>query len=180
MHSLLLRYGRKFFLFLKEKITATCLKCEWKLPSWFCNVSLYWKIKGFTRQGQQIEGNPTVAVCSRFVSCSLEFCAGFEWSRVHFVYSIGTGLWFGSVLNTVSITQGWFCHCWAELRPFLLLTLLLQQGDWGCTSVWEGTWLGKLTTADKRDISFHIYFIHAQQIKMGEEGGREFWGGSSE
>jgi len=53
---------------------------------------------------------------------------------------------------------------YTESRPFVLLTLLLQQVGWGCTRSWDGTQLGQLTPPDQRDIPYPMASCSAYKV----------------
>jgi len=57
-----------------------------------------------------------------------------------------------------------------ESRPFLHLRPPHQHVGRGCTRSCEGTQLGQLTSADQRDIPYHM--VSCSAIKAGEEEGR--------
>lgn len=63
------------------------------------------------------------------------------------------GIGAGSRVDSPGMFSFLLCRVDTGSKPFLLLTSPYQQAGWGCTSSWEGTELGQLSTADQRDMT---------------------------
>ena len=89
------------------------------------------------------------------------------------------GLWFGSVLRTVLITQGCFCYCWAVLTQSQGLFCFSHHTTSEEVEVVQEAGRGRSWDSWPQLTKgiFHTIWRHAQHLKQGEEEER---GGCSE
>lgn len=101
----------------------------------------------------------------------------FTWDIVKVLHSSWWNC-FVFVLERVLITEGCFCYCWEALKQsqgFSASHLIPPARKLGGTRIWEGTWSGRLTTTDSRDIPYHIASCSAYKVGKSRKGRHSGW-----